>query len=66
MKAGMLCVALYNAKDFAMAVCGAVLPCDSLFVKPAPESVLRPLSQFSSKKLINTPAVNNGTRIRIL
>ena len=57
---------LYNAKDFAMAVCGAVLPCDSLFGKPAPESVLRPLSQFSSKKLINTPAVNNGTRIRIL
>ena len=54
-----------NAKDFAMAVCGAVLPCDSLFGKPAPESVLRPLSQFSSKKLINTPAVNNGTRIRI-
>ena len=35
-------------------------------VEPAPESVLRPLSQFSSKKLINTPAVNNGTRIRIL
>ena len=66
MKAGMFSAALHNAKDFAMAVCGAVLPCDSLFGKPAPESVLRPLSQFSSKKLINTPAVNNGTRIRIL
>ena len=66
MKAGMFCVVLYNAKDFAMAVCGAVLPCDSLFDKPAPESTLRPLSQFNSKKLINTPAVNNGTRIRIL
>ena len=29
MKAGMFCVALHNAKAFAMAVCGAVLPCDS-------------------------------------
>ena len=66
MKAGMFCVALHNSKDFAMAVCGAVLPCDSLFDKPAPESALRPLSQFINKKLSSTPPVNNGTRIRIL